>query len=412
MRIVHFDETFHPDFGYQINVLPKYQIKQGHEVFIVTAKLDMPHPVFSTFGDNYNIDQKDRYYEQITGVKIVRIAVKKPIWGRVRFKKGYREVVDNLKPDILFCHFNDTFAGIYFTIHCKELNYPVIFDSHMLEMASKSHFSKIFRFFYNLFLTPIIKRNNLVVIRTQDDTYVNKCLGIPLSQAPFISFGSDSELFKPDEQTKKAFRIKNNISEDDFVIVYTGKLDQAKGGIFIAETFKSKLLNKKNKNVVLMVIGNTSGKYGKEVEKIFKESENRIIRFPTQNYKDLPKFYQASDLSIFPRQCSLSFYDAQACALPVVSEDNNINIDRLRYGNGFNFKANNIDDFRGKIKLCIEINDTKYQEMKNNSLKYIKENFDYQDIAKKYTEILISEYNKFHKYGYAESPIIEKDHNV
>lgn len=31
MRIVHLDQMFHPDFGDQINILPKYQVKQGHE---------------------------------------------------------------------------------------------------------------------------------------------------------------------------------------------------------------------------------------------------------------------------------------------------------------------------------------------------------------------------------------------
>ena len=38
-----------------------------------------------------------------------------------------------------------------------------------------------------------------------------------------------------------------------------------------------------------------------------------------------------------------------------------------------------------------------YEEMKKNSLKYVKEKFDYQDMADKYTALLTSEYNRFHK---------------
>ena len=93
----------------------------------------------------------------------------------------------------------------------------------------------------------------------------------------------------------------------------------------------------------------------------------------------------------------MSFYDAQACGLPVVSEDNNINIDRLQEGNGFNFRSLKIDDFRQKIKICIEMDNIAFEEMKTNSLRYVKKKFDYQDMADKYTELLISEYNRFHK---------------
>lgn len=397
MKIVHFDEIFHPDFGYQINILPKYQIKQGHEVYIITGKSDIPHPAFRNFGDNSNIDQKDSYYEKMTGVKIVRVPIKKYISGRVLFKKGYKEIVDSLKPDILFCHYNDTIVGMHFTVISKKLSYPVVLDSHMLEMASQNPFSKAFRLFYKLFITPVIKKNKLIVIRTADDNYVVKCLGIPLSQAPFISFGSDTDMFRPDAEVRSAFRRKHNIKEDDFVVVYTGKLNEAKGGKFLAETFKPKLTNNKNKNVVLIVVGNTSDEHGEEVEKIFKESENKVLRFPTQKYMDLPQFYQAADLSVFPKQCSLSFYDAQACGLPVVSEDNNINIDRLQERNGFNFKALKFDDFRQKLKLCIEMDKIAYEEMKINSLRYVEKKFDYQDMADKYTELLISEYTRFHK---------------
>ena len=40
---------------------------------------------------------------------------------------------------------------------------------------------------------------------------------------------------------------------------------------------------------------------------------------------------------------------------------------------------------------------TAYEEMKINSLRYVEKKFDYQDMADKYTELIISEYNRFHK---------------
>lgn len=161
MRIVHFDQMFHPEFGDQINILPKFQVKQGHEVFIITGKNDVPHPRFQGFADLSNMDEKDKAFETATGVKIIRIDINRFISGRAIYKSGHRKIVDNLKPDILFCHFNDTVIGMYYIFNHKKLDYPVVFDSHMLEMASKNPLNKAFRILYKLFITPIIKKINL-----------------------------------------------------------------------------------------------------------------------------------------------------------------------------------------------------------------------------------------------------------
>ena len=40
MRFVHIEDFFHPNAGYQVNLLSKLQVKQGHEVIIITAELD------------------------------------------------------------------------------------------------------------------------------------------------------------------------------------------------------------------------------------------------------------------------------------------------------------------------------------------------------------------------------------
>lgn len=108
----------------------------------------------------------------------------------------------------------------------------MMFDSHMLSMASDNKFVKAYEFVYRLIFTNIIKRKQYDVIRTQDDNYVNEHLGIPIEQTPFISFGTDTMLFAPSKEIRETFRRKNKIDENEFVVVYTGKLTEAKGGKF------------------------------------------------------------------------------------------------------------------------------------------------------------------------------------
>lgn len=394
MRIIHFDQMFHPEFGDQINILPKFQVKQGHEVFIVTGKSDVPHPRFVDFADNTNMDEKDKIFEEMTGVKIIRIDILRFISGRAIYKKGFNKIVDQLKPDILFCHFNDTVVGMYYTLKSNKLKYPVIFDSHMLDMAAKNKFKKVFRLFYKMFMTPIIKKNNLIVIRTQDNDYVNKELGVPNNLTPFVSFGSDTTIFKPNPIVREKFRKKYKINDNDFVVLYTGKLNEEKGAKLLAKVFEEEF--KSNRKLTLVVVGNASEEYEKELEIIFSKSKNCIIRFPTQKYIDLPKFYQMADVCVFPKQCSLSFYDAQACGLPVIAEDNSINKERLSFKNGLLYKENSIDDLKSKIEYLANLDRDQIENYKTNSVNYIKKDYDYLKITQQYEQIIQKEYNRFY----------------
>lgn len=393
MRILHWDEMFHPSFGYQINLLAKFQARKGHKVIIFTSDKIEKHPTFSGFGNNENIQLEDESYQHEYGVEIVRLPIHGVLSSRVIYKKGYLSKIKEVNPDVIMCHTNDTLSSIRIAQKYKYLNLPIVFDNHMLEMASRNPLSKFFRTYFRHFVTPVIKKNNWIVIRTQDDEYVNKCLGIPKEQTPFISFGTDTTLFYPDEEIKTKFREEHGIPPDDFVVVYTGKLDEVKGGKLLANAFKDKFDSERK--ITLIVVGNTNSEYGKEVEEIFRKSENRILRFPTQKYVDLPKFYQASDLSVFPKQCSLSFYDAQACGLPVVSENNNINADRLMFNNGFNFKSEDFMALREKVLYCSKMDNKDYSKLKQNAINYIKANYDYEMIEKQYTDILLNEVKKF-----------------
>jgi glycosyltransferase involved in cell wall biosynthesis len=395
MKIIHIDETFHPLYGYQVNPLAKFQSRAGHDVYIVTVSSDMIYPVYKEFGDTgENLEQHDEQYEIESGVKIIRVPVHRYVSGRAIYKSTLFQVINDLDPDVIFAHLAESYATIRLLLRRKK--YPMVLDSHMLAMASQNRFSRVYEIFYKTFISRIIRKHKLIVIRTQDDDYVISHLGVPAEQAPFVSFGSDTSIFKPDHAARKKFRRDLDISDDDFLVVYTGKLNESKGALLMAKTIREKMIGRNNKNAVFMIVGNAVDAYGQEVERLFSESENRLLRFPTQNYSDLAVFYQASDLSIFPRQCSLSFYDAQACGLPVLSEDNSVNIERCSHENGGTFKAGNGQDFREKILQFMDMDENDYETMRQNALALIVDHYNYEQLEKQYTQILVSEYNRFH----------------
>ena len=393
MRIVNVEDFFMPDAGYQINILSKYLAKFGHEVYIITASVEGFKDSVSSFFGTENMKERDEEYTRKTGVKIIRVKplVKRFVSGRIIFGPSLFKTIKDLKPDVLFAHGNDTVSGI-----CairKKLPFAVITDSHMLKMASTNKFSKYFQTGYRKFVTPKIIKKDITVIRTQDDNYVEEYLGIPLSRAPWISYGSDLDLFCPDVDKKRAFRLKNNIPEDNFVFVYTGKMDAAKGGKLLAEAFLKKFDT--HKNVTLITVGNLNGEYGEEVKATFDKSENQIVQFPTQKYTDLAKFYQAADACVFARQCSLSFYDAQGCALPVISENNNINVDRNSHNNGLCFEAESLESFRETIEKILNMSCEEYEAMGKNARDFISRHYNYETKAREYEKAIIDAYQKF-----------------
>ena len=386
MKILHIDETFHPSYGYQVNPLARYQRKQGHDVTILTVDKEHLYGVYKDFGDDGStVLAADMEYMQMSGVDIVRIPTKGYFMHRAIYSKNLFKKIDEINPDVIFVHCVETITGMRFLL--KKKKYPLMFDSHMLSMATTNRFAKIYETIYKSIFTRIIKKQRYYVVRTQDDDYVNSHLGIPNELTPFISFGTDTMLYTPSDDVRRAFRKNYCINESDFVVVYTGKLTPGKAGKLLAEAFLKPFNT--DKNVVLTIVGNTPDtEYGKEVDAILEKAAVRVLRFPTQKYTDLPQFYQMADLSIFPKQCSLSFYDAQASGLPVLSEDNDINVGRCSHGNGGNFISGNVESFHHELEKYINMPSEALQIMREKAVQFIREGYDYNIIANQYTDYL------------------------
>ena len=381
MKIVQLEDFFHPDAGYKINILSKYFARMGHETVILTAELDrMPDYLTSFFGRD-NIAARDREYSERYGVQIIR----RPIWayvsGRALFKDNLAKLVNSLHPDVLYVHGNDTAAGMWILRHLKAFDCPIVMDNHMVEMASQNPLRKLYRAYYRSFITPIIIKNRIPVIRAMNDDYVERCLGVPLSLAPWISYGSDMLLFHPDKAAGAKFREANGISRDAFVVLFAGKFDESKGGMLLAELTCREI--KTDREIVYLMIGNATGEYGAAVEKRFKDSRYRIIRLPTQKYCDLAA-----------KQASLNFFDMEACGVPVLSEDNNLNRDRTPCGNGWLFRPDDADDFAARLEHIVNMDSAELEKASENAYNYVKEKYDYYKKALEYMDIIQKVYDR------------------
>lgn len=375
MRIVHIEDFFHPDAGYQVNILSRYQTAAGHEVIILTSELEQMPEYLTNFFGREGIQERDRSFEEAVGARIIRLPLRAYISGRSIYTAKLDETIAALKPDVLYVHGNDTWVGMHILSHPKKYPCVIVSDSHMVDIASKNKLHGLFAWFYRTWITPKIRKNHIPVMRTADDNYIEHNFHIPLKDSPVVPLASNTMLFHADQAARQKFRAEHGISDNAFVVLYIGKLDENKGGLFLAETLKAALCG--GREIIAVVVGSTVGDYGKQVEEKFSASENRILRFPTQKYPDMPVFFQMADIGVLPHQCSLSLFDAEACGLPMVCEDNKLNQLRLSCGNGVCFQAGSVADFRQKILDMEKLSPEEYRQLQQNAVRYVQENFDY-----------------------------------
>lgn len=398
MKIVHVEEYVHPNAGYQINMLGRLQARQGHEVHIVCGEMDKFPDLLKEFFGTTDIPAHDERFRQETGARIHRIPLHGFYSGRAIFHlwKLFR-TVRQLKPDVVFVHSEDTLTGILFIFFSRWLPYPLVLDDHMVEMASLNRFRNYFRAFYRAIITPIILKRNIPLIRVVDSDYVEKSFRIPLNRTHYLPLGTDTDFFQPNEANGLKVREQLGLSRDAFVIVYAGKLDEDKGGKFFSEALLKKLETNIGRTIEFLIIGNAAGQYAHQVEDNFAASENRIKRLPTQRYPDLAGFFQAADLAVFPRQCSMSFFQVQACGLPVLFEENEINNIRVSGDNAFTFRPGMADSFRAKMVELASRPAAAHESSVQRARVYALEGFDFVAIAKRYTEVCQAEVEKWNR---------------
>lgn len=124
---------------------------------------------------------------------------------------------------------------------------------------------------------------------------------------------------------RRTFRKKNNILEDDVVIMFSGRIDETKG---IKELILA--FNKiKNSNAKLLVVGsswysnNMKTEYVKEVESLSVKIRDKIIFTGFVPFNEMPKIHSVADIAVIPsiweEPAGLVVIEAMSSGLPIIT---------------------------------------------------------------------------------------------
>jgi glycosyltransferase involved in cell wall biosynthesis len=159
--------------------------------------------------------------------------------------------------DVVHMHVYRTFQNLVLYYYCRKYNIPYVMDAHgsVPYFTKKNFIKKIFDKFIG---KSILKNANVLLAETEvgEDEYINLDKTINKNKIIILSppFDTDEYLKLP---KKGDFRKKYNISLDEKVISFLGRVHYIKGNDFLIKGFSE--FAKCNQNSKLVIIGPDDG---------------------------------------------------------------------------------------------------------------------------------------------------------
>jgi glycosyltransferase involved in cell wall biosynthesis len=363
MKVALLTEVFPRNMGYLENFLPKYLVRLGIDVHVIT--MDLP-PYYQMkekeFKETYGgfADSGDLIpgtVETIDGFTLHVLRHRK-VLGYMQMT-GLRKKLSSIRPDIV-----QTTAAIGWLPLQAALTKPFL-DFRLF--TGNHHHASVFPL-ANKKLSPWsqeLLRSRLtrtlpgwLVSMSTEKCYAiapdcadiaTRFFGVPKSKISVCPLGTDTELFNPvsteqDRQNRLSMRQHFGLSDSEIVCIYTGRFSEDKNPLLLAKAIAQ--LSSAGHTYRGLFVGN-----GVQAQAI--QSCAGCAAHPFVPVRELGDFYRASDIGVWPTQESLSMQDAAACGLPIIANHTMTAPERLD-GNGVAYKLNDMGDL---VRVLLELRD-------------------------------------------------------
>ena len=283
------DITVYSPWNSQIDTHPALSSDVNHYIFIdvTSIKARIERRIYKQFHSheyyNYFIEY---YFEKIFAILKKKdydyiILENSPGYAYKLAKRGYTNLILHLHNELL---------------HSKSKHHEVIFNS----------------------LKKILTVSNY--IRGRVSTIK------PSNKITTVHNGIDLKQFSPKEITSIS-RKDIGFSEDDFVMIYSGRINKEKG---VSELIDAMLLLKNCPKIKLMIIGgsffgntNNEDEFILSVKDKAKSIERQIVFTGFIPYDKMPDYLQLADVAVIPSMWNDPFptteLEAQAMGLPIIT---------------------------------------------------------------------------------------------
>lgn len=356
MRIAHLMSYFQPQLGYQEYYLAKEQRKMGHDVCVFTSDRYFP---LKSFSQTFGTVLRSRYLGSGTfnedGVKVVRLPCFLEFRDQI-FVKNLWKALSDFQPEIIHVHDEVSYFASMSLFFKAFLKYPVIVDVHADYVNMSKKFIRRFALhlasknpLYRLFLNRV---DAFVAISENAKRWLSNEFGIEKERITVVPLGADTELFGPSALKRKQTREKYCF-EDSVVIIYAGKLIPGKDVELLLKA--AYLLIEKGLNVKVLIVGSGPKDYESELQRISEQLqiEENVIFNSFVDKKDLPSFYNAADIGVWPGDPSITIIEAMTVGLPVVIPFSECTSHYFKYDIGLRFSRRGVTELANCLELLV-----------------------------------------------------------
>ena len=360
MRIVVISDWFAETMGYAENCLPKALAALGADVHVVTsnAQVYFDSPTYKeTYEPFIGPPVVECGVKQLDGYTLHRLPhgiAKGGLWKDRLYIRDLARTLVALRPDIV-----QTFDVTCPTTHLAAMVKPAV--GYKLFLETHVHASVFaeppapvrIKQHVHAFAIRALQRlcsaacEKCYPISTDAAELCVTRFGVEPRKIDVCSLGVDTALFRPPlatdaAESRRRLRARLGFTDADLVCVYTGRLTPDKGPIHLARAVHQ-LATQGAPLRALFVGGGTAADVA-EIERCAGCVVHRFVPV-----RELPPFYWAADVGVWPKQESTSQLDAAACGLPLILS-NRIEVHERVAGNGFTYEEGDATDLAVRIE--------------------------------------------------------------
>ena len=316
-RIVHIAPIapYNIGWGYQENLLPKYQKELGYEVTLIITNTQN-----ETNGMISETEEVDYIMED--GVRLIRKRIKHYGNRLIDFMFSNLQVFPfliEIRPDLVFFHGLVSISILDVIKYKKKYNPQcvIVQDNHHdpnIGRKTDSLLGKIMRAFYvclNHYSQKYVSK--VYGVTPWREQYAKDYFRIDSAKTDVLIMGADDQKVDLEhrQSIRNLLRTKLGIENNEFLVCSGGKIDAAKNIHLLIKACKD------IQDVKLLVFGKVSDEFKEEFEECAKDCNN-LINVGWIPGDQVYSYFFASDLVVFPGQHSVLWEQACASKVPCV----------------------------------------------------------------------------------------------
>lgn len=372
MKIIHFClSSFYIDNQlYQENELVRQHVEAGHEVLVIAST--------EVFDDKGNVSYcQSCEYTGADGAKVIRLPYS--FWlphfiaSRLRIYPGVYKLLEGFSPDVIMFHGASAWE-LNTVANYVGCNPHVIFniDSHA-DAVNSAHGPLSLEVLHKRFYAPILRNamrfsGPLLCVSKTVMQFAENIYCVPRERIEFFPLGGRIIEEQVRRSLRLSFRKKMNISDNEVLIVQSGKQNKLKKLTSSLRAFAQV----DNPNLKFMIVGILQDDIRSECERLIAE-DLRVEFIGWQDASALTEILCAADVYLQPGTQSATMQHSLCCGCAVVLD----NIEaHLPYVSGNGWLVSTENDLKNTFMEVAQADLEKYKavslELASNMLDYVK----------------------------------------